>query len=165
MAASRVQRWGVFLSGYDYEIKFLKGKNNQSADFLSRYMGPSLVDFGSGSKDDFTYLNFVTENVKLFSAASISEETDKYDNLKKRPNKVPESLIPFSRKRNDLYIEKGCVMWGHRVVVLVKTFKDKFILLMSENGKDKQDALVKFLFHYRSSPHCTTGVSPAELQL
>ncbi|XP_043478167.1 uncharacterized protein K02A2.6-like [Leptopilina heterotoma] len=341
MAASRVQRWGVFLSGYDYEIKFLKGKNNQSADFLSRYMGPSLVDLESGNKDDFTYLNFVTENVKLISAESISEETDKDDNLKRVkqfvlngwPNKVPESLIPFSRKSNDLYIDKGCIMWGHRVVVpklfreelvkelhsshmgivrmksiarsyiwwpgldndienmgktcvaclenannpprvtlhpwnwpegpnhrlhvdflgpvegdmyiviidafskwievkkmknitapetirvlkeyfgvwglplklvsdngptftsqsflefikmngiihvktapyhpstngaaenLVKTFKEKFILLMSENGKDKQDALVKFLFHYRSSPHCTTGVSPAELQL
>ena len=45
----------------------------------------------------------------------------------------------------------------------VRTFKSKFSLLIKANN-DKHDALVKFLFHWRSSPHCTTGVSPAELQ-
>ena len=36
MAASRVQRWCVFLSGYDYEIKFIKRSKNKNADCLSR---------------------------------------------------------------------------------------------------------------------------------
>lgn len=36
MATSRVQRWGVFLSGYNYEIKYIKRKNNNIADGLSR---------------------------------------------------------------------------------------------------------------------------------
>nr|XP_031830190.1 uncharacterized protein K02A2.6-like [Nomia melanderi] len=44
----------------------------------------------------------------------------------------------------------------------VKTFKTKFKLLLAKN--DRRDSLMKYLFHYRSSPHCTTGVSPAELQ-
>ena len=46
----------------------------------------------------------------------------------------------------------------------VKTFKTKFKLLIKE-GMPRKEALSKYLFHYRSSPHCTTGVSPAELQI
>ena len=46
----------------------------------------------------------------------------------------------------------------------VKTFKNKFKKLR-ESGFSVKDCLSKYLFHYRSSPHCTTGVSPAELQI
>lgn len=45
----------------------------------------------------------------------------------------------------------------------VRTFKDKFKLLCQQFSPS--EALTKYLFHYRSTPHCTTGVSPAELQL
>lgn len=31
--------------------------------------------------------------------------------------------------------------------------------------KDKSEACLKFLSHYRTTPHCTTRVAPAELQL
>lgn len=46
----------------------------------------------------------------------------------------------------------------------MKTFKSKFELIYTQ-FKDKSEALLKFLSHYRTTPHCTTGVSPAELQL
>lgn len=46
----------------------------------------------------------------------------------------------------------------------VKTFKNKFKILIKQHD-DKNFALTKYLFHYRSAPHCTTGVSPAELQI
>ena len=46
----------------------------------------------------------------------------------------------------------------------VKSFKAKYKLLINEN-LSSQEAVIKYLFHYRSTPHCTTGVSPAELQL
>lgn len=32
MAASRVQRWAVLLSTYDFEIKYIKGTDNTVAD-------------------------------------------------------------------------------------------------------------------------------------
>lgn len=47
---------------------------------------------------------------------------------------------------------------------LVKTFKSKFKLLINDKVPSKE-AIQKFLFHYRSTPHCTTGVSPAELHI
>ena len=46
----------------------------------------------------------------------------------------------------------------------VRTFKNKFKILLKE-GYAKHEALCKFLFYYRATPHCTTGVSPAELQI
>lgn len=46
----------------------------------------------------------------------------------------------------------------------VKTFKSKFKLLLQE-GLSKKEALSKYLFHIRSTPHCTTGLTPAELQI
>lgn len=303
-------------------------------------MGSAKLNLNKGNADEFTYLNYVTERVKVISAESIKEATEKDETLstvkkyilKGWPNKVPEPIVPFLRKSSELSLDKGCIMWGHRVVIpdllkaellkelhsshmgivrmksiarsyiwwpgldkdiesvgkkcvaclenannpprvtlhpwnwsdgpnhrlhadflgpvegdmyivivdafskwieirkmknitalemiavlkeyfcvwglplklvtdngptfasqvfaefvkmngihhvktapyhpstngaaenLVKTSKDKFTLIMSENSKDKKDALAKFLFHYRSSPHCTTGVSPAELQ-
>lgn len=36
MAASRVQRWSVFLSGYNYSMKYIKVRDNCNADCLSR---------------------------------------------------------------------------------------------------------------------------------
>ncbi|XP_058803953.1 uncharacterized protein K02A2.6-like [Phymastichus coffea] len=46
----------------------------------------------------------------------------------------------------------------------VKTFKAK-IKILNRQCSTRKEALAKYLFHYRSSPHCTTGVSPAELQM
>ncbi|XP_058809941.1 uncharacterized protein K02A2.6-like [Phymastichus coffea] len=47
---------------------------------------------------------------------------------------------------------------------VVNTFKAKIKILIKEFSSRKE-ALAKYLFHYRLSPHYTTGVSPAELQL
>jgi len=46
----------------------------------------------------------------------------------------------------------------------VRTFKDKFKLLL-KSGMSKHEALHKYLFSYRTTPHCTTNVTLAELQV
>lgn len=46
----------------------------------------------------------------------------------------------------------------------VKTFKNKYKLLLKEN-MSCQEAIAKYLFHYRTTVHTTTGCSPAELQI
>jgi len=45
----------------------------------------------------------------------------------------------------------------------VRTFKKKFKVLLKDNMK--HDALCKYLFYYRSTPHCTTEKTPAKLHL
>ena len=56
MAASRVQRWAVFLAGYDYEIKHIRGVDNTQADSLSRIpLSRSVHSSKSVKKDEHSY--------------------------------------------------------------------------------------------------------------
>uniref|UniRef100_A0A6V7IMR0 Integrase catalytic domain-containing protein n=1 Tax=Bracon brevicornis TaxID=1563983 RepID=A0A6V7IMR0_9HYME len=47
---------------------------------------------------------------------------------------------------------------------MVKTFKDKLKKLV-KSGISTQKSIHMFLMSYRSTPHCTTGYTPAELHL
>lgn len=46
----------------------------------------------------------------------------------------------------------------------VRSFKNKFKLLL-KSGMSRHEALCKFSFYYRATPHCTANCSPAELQI
>ena len=46
----------------------------------------------------------------------------------------------------------------------VRTFKVKFPVLL-KSKYDRQEALSRYLFYYRATPHCTTRLSPAMLQI
>ena len=46
----------------------------------------------------------------------------------------------------------------------VRTFKVKFPLLL-KSKYDRQEDLSRYLFYYRATPHCTTELSPAMLQI
>ena len=37
MAASRIQRWAIIISAYDYNLTHKSGKENSNADCLSRF--------------------------------------------------------------------------------------------------------------------------------
>lgn len=69
MAASRLQRWAVILLGYDFEIKYIKGIDNRTADFLSRACKSSVesefetIDNQEVQLPEYTYLNYVLDEV------------------------------------------------------------------------------------------------------
>ena len=44
LAAARLQRWAVLLSGYNFDIKFKNSAGNANADFFSRFPLQSLAD-------------------------------------------------------------------------------------------------------------------------
>ena len=125
MEAARVQRWSVFLSGYDYDISFIQGIDNGSADYLSRCIQQTKVTVEKSSGNEFTYFNFVTKGIKVISLEVMKEETRADPILRKVREciqkgwqiKGPEILEPYFRKKSDLYVENECVMWGHRIVV------------------------------------------------
>ncbi|XP_023247151.1 uncharacterized protein K02A2.6-like [Copidosoma floridanum] len=96
MSASQLQRWAVFLSGFDYEIKHVKGTDNEVADCLSRLNNKQVQEAIESSK----VLKKVRQYVKYGW-----------------PSKVNDELAKFKNKELELSIENDCLMWGHRLVV------------------------------------------------
>ena len=77
MTANRLQRWSVILSGYNYEMKFFKGRDNFSADCLSKLpVFDGKVDTVTKDSEEYTYLKFVADNIKLITIEDVEKETD-----------------------------------------------------------------------------------------
>ena len=122
MAASRLQRWSVFLSRYNYKIQFIKGTDNVAADCLSRLHSDLIED---DTSQDYSYLNFVQESVPTITLDVIQEETDNDIVLKKVrefvkngwQDEIQDAYKPFYSKRDELAIENECLTWGHRVII------------------------------------------------
>ncbi|XP_026731607.1 uncharacterized protein K02A2.6-like [Trichoplusia ni] len=121
MSASRLQRWAVLLSGYNYDIEYVSSKKN-CADALSRL--PSKVTNDSAVKE-VTYVNFV-ENFLPITNYDVSKATFKDVTLSKIKVYIEsgwphfcndDDLKPFFIRRNELYIEGGCIMWGYRMII------------------------------------------------
>lgn len=122
MAAARIQRWAFILSGFNYSIEYVKGKNND-ADNLSR-----LLQFENESTiNENSYINFVEkENPLQLNFKSISIETRRDPLLSKLSEAisngtVKEIKIPnldcFKNKTLELTVEYDCILWGYRTVI------------------------------------------------
>ena len=128
-SSARVQRWAVILSAYSYTLEHRPGRDN-SADALSRLPLPFSTD-----RADLIYgINCVPEGVNLLfnlidksslSAKDIALETQKDDILKKVyqwvltgwPAKTNEQFRTFAARKSELSVERGCLLWGTRVVI------------------------------------------------
>jgi len=128
MAAHRLQRYAVFLSGYSYKIEFIKGIDNGNADALSR-LPVSGTDSINDVECDKFYINLITTNVKTIVDLDICMEVKKDKILREVflrvwsgnwPDKiknVEDQLIPYFNRRKELTVEQGCLLWGHRLVI------------------------------------------------
>ncbi|XP_049886412.1 uncharacterized protein K02A2.6-like [Pectinophora gossypiella] len=122
MAACRMQRWAVILSAYDFDITYVKTDKN-GADALSRL--PIDNSVGDNENCEQSFLHFASDAL-LLDNGEIRRYT-RSDPILGRvllyvengwPQSVDiEGLRPYWNRRNELYTELGCIMWGHRVVV------------------------------------------------
>ena len=77
------------------------------------------------NENDFTYVNFVCEAVNVISSDVVESETDndpiskvvKSSVKKGWPKDVDDQYIVYKRKMNELAIENGCLMWGHKMII------------------------------------------------
>lgn len=120
IAASRMQRWAHFLSGFNYEIGHVKSKMNV-ADFPSRFPTESWKLW----KEEDSYLNFINREecglLSLEELKVVSENDVHLQNimqyLKGQTDRETLKAGPYCRFIDELSLEGGIVMRGHRVVV------------------------------------------------
>ena len=125
LAAARLQRWAVLLSGYNFDITFKNLAGNANADFLSRFPVQSLVDDEDLDPDEHYMFATVTDELPV-TATEIDEGTKKDSLLVKVyeytssgwPGTCPSlELRPFWNRRDELSLENGCLLWGRRVIL------------------------------------------------
>jgi len=123
-AAARLQRWAMFLGGLQYTIKYKSGKLHANADLLSRLPLPALEE---DKKHIDTVGLFHVQQIELLplSASDLSKETQRDPVLSKvyqatlhgwSSDPEPE-LKAYHRRKNELTVQGGCLLWGVRVVV------------------------------------------------
>ncbi|KAL0879410.1 hypothetical protein ABMA27_003165 [Loxostege sticticalis] len=125
-AASRLQRWAIKLSAYDFTIEYIRTDKN-TADALSRLIESQKSEVVSTETDlpEQTYLHFSSEAL-LLDYNVLKKET-RSDPILSRvlsyivdgwPSDIEiKELKPYYNRKNELYCELGCILWGHRVVI------------------------------------------------
>ncbi|XP_046742529.1 uncharacterized protein K02A2.6-like [Diprion similis] len=117
MAASRLQRWAVILSGYDFNVEYIKGIDNISADFLSR-MNSQIKEEGNEDSEEFTYLNYILDDIPTINDQIVSEESERDAVLSKVisfvkfgwPKETSSEFKSFENRSRELTIENKCLM-------------------------------------------------------
>lgn len=152
MAAGRLQRWALFLSGFDYTMEYIKGKNNGS-DAISRL--PTEPE-SSIDDDEGDYLNFLVEDKLPVDANKIRKENRVDPILSKVylyamegwPSKCEyEELKPYFLRSHEISVDNGILMWGYRVIIPQK-FRNMLIeeLHSTHMGSSKMKSLARQYF-------------------
>ena len=119
-ASARIQRWALILSG---SIAYKPGEDHVNADSLSRLpLGEPPTD--PQQPVELVLLMETLQNSPV-TPRNIRQLTDRDPLLSKVRKMVlqgweggeEQQLTPFNRKRDELSIQDGCVLWGSRMVV------------------------------------------------
>ena len=122
-AASLMQRYALFLQGYDYDIEYKSSKSHANCDGLSRLPyshGEELPDSDSAEIYNLSQLDSLP-----VCANDVKREMRRDPTLSKvldftmngwtyKPQ--DEILKPFYMRRHELSVQNGCLMWGIRVI-------------------------------------------------
>ena len=127
LAAARLQRWAVLLSGYDYDIVYKRSADNANADFFSRFPVQTRDEEDPDPDEHYVFATAVSS--LPLTAVEIADLTKKDKALVKVyeytssgwPNHCPDPKIkPYWNRREDLSLEDGCLLLGTHVVIPLK---------------------------------------------
>ena len=122
-ASARVRRWSLFLSSFEYTLKFRKTTAHGNADALSRL--PLCVEPASTEIPPELVLLIEHLNNSPVTADQVRSWTRRDPLLapvvqflqQGWPSQVDTDLTPFFSRKTELSLHEGCVLWGTRVVI------------------------------------------------
>lgn len=144
LTASRLQRWAIQLSAYQFDIKYKTSADNANADFLSRLPLEETEDVvDSVFYNESATINKVQIQSLPITASRIASASRKdttlsrvmYFILNGWPNTQQEcshELLPYWRVRNELTVEEGCILRGIRVIIPCE-FQSDILTELHEN--------------------------------
>ena len=114
LAAARLQRWALLLSGYDYNICFKPTESHSNADGLSRL--PLHDQEAVGEMKTVTILNLSQIQALPVACNQVHTATRRDPILSKIvdyvrrgwPKQVPDNIQPYQSKQEEITIESGC---------------------------------------------------------
>ena len=123
LASARLQRWALTLSAYDYTITYKPGKEHANADSLSRLPLPQAPLHTPPPGDIILLME--TLQASPITATQVRLWTSRDPCLSRIRTLVREGWVdgeeeymaPFNRRRDELSVQDGCVLWGNRVVI------------------------------------------------
>lgn len=139
VAAARLQRWAVLLSGYNYSIEYKKASLMAHADMLSRLpldQGTGVDEFVINSFNQVEDIPLVAEDVANHTQSDsilsqvfkfVNEgwpKNDRFDNVE---------LKRWSAKSAKLSTENNCLYYGNRVVIPKKLIQGVLEILHKDH--------------------------------
>ena len=123
LASARIQRWALTLSAYNYTISYKPGSQLGNADLLSRL---PLRESSKEERLPGEYIQLL-DNLQTspLSATHIKNLTNRDPVLSQIAHMLlngwadtsDPSLHPYQRRKEELSLHDGVVLWGNRVVI------------------------------------------------
>ena len=123
LASSRIQRWALTLSAYTYSIVYRAGSKLANADGLSRLPLPEAPVVVPVPPDTVLLLESLqvtpvtARQVKQWTARDPVLSRVLQFTLQGWPSSVDDYLIPYFRRKDELSVQDGCLLWGLRVII------------------------------------------------
>ena len=122
IASARIQRWALTLSNYQYHLKYRPGTSICHADGLSRLPLPDTP--GRVPVPEEVVLALTTMNDTPSTAEHIARWTATDPILSQVlqfvergcPCDVPREYESYTRRKDELSVQHGVLMWGARVI-------------------------------------------------
>ncbi|XP_054260519.1 uncharacterized protein K02A2.6-like [Macrosteles quadrilineatus] len=129
VVSNRIARWALTLSSYDYSITYQKGKENTTADLLSRFPLESKTKSNKERLGDCngSHLFHLRSQDLPLTSKSLQEATKQDAILAKVINYLRsgwpdhvtnnKEVLPYYNKREELSFENGILLWFGRIVI------------------------------------------------